>query len=77
RSYAEREAHYRFKENKLHKISIVLQLIIFPIFKFICNYFLKLGFLDRMPGLIYASLMSFHSILVRIYGWQLINHHEY
>jgi glycosyltransferase involved in cell wall biosynthesis len=33
--------------------------------KFLQNYFWKLGFLDGMPGLIVALLMSFHSFLVR------------
>jgi glycosyltransferase involved in cell wall biosynthesis len=33
--------------------------------KFLQDYFLKLGFLDGMPGLIVALLMSFHSFLVR------------
>jgi glycosyltransferase involved in cell wall biosynthesis len=33
--------------------------------KFIQNYFLRLGFLDGMEGLIMALMMSFHSFLVR------------
>lgn len=33
--------------------------------KFLQDYFLKLGFLDGMPGLTVALLMSFHSFLVR------------
>lgn len=41
------------------------EIIIYPSGKFILNYFIKLGFLDGVPGLIYAMMMSFHSFLVR------------
>lgn len=34
-----------------------------PLGKFIKNYFLRLGFLDGIPGLIVALMMSFHSFL--------------
>ncbi|OGG03750.1 hypothetical protein A2Z33_04655 [Candidatus Gottesmanbacteria bacterium RBG_16_52_11] len=37
----------------------------YPAAKFFLNYFLKLGFLDGMPGLIMAMMMSFHSFLTR------------
>lgn len=33
--------------------------------KFLYNYLIKLGFLDGMPGLVMALMMSFHSFLVR------------
>lgn len=36
-----------------------------PIAKFIHNYILRLGFLDGLPGFVFAVLMSFHSFLVR------------
>jgi len=36
-----------------------------PLAKFIQNYFFKLGFLDGLPGFVFAVLMSFHSFLVR------------
>lgn len=39
--------------------------ILYPFGKFILNYFLKLGFLDGVEGLIFALMMSFHSFLVR------------
>lgn len=45
--------------------------ILYPKAKFIKNYFIKLGFLDGLPGLIHALLMSFHSFLVRGKLWQL------
>lgn len=48
-----------------------LSIIIYPKGKFILNYFLKLGFLDGIPGLIHATLMSFHSFMVRGKLWLL------
>lgn len=36
-----------------------------PFGKFIRDYFLKFGFLDRAPGFVFAVLMSLHSFLVR------------
>ena len=45
--------------------SNVFKIIVFPLAKFINNYFFKLGFLDGMPGLILAMCMSFHSFLTR------------
>lgn len=46
-------------------------ILLYPKAKFLLNYFLKLGFLDNLPGLIYALMMSFHSFLVRSKLWQL------
>jgi len=46
-------------------------LIFFPLAKFILNYFIKLGILDGIPGLISAITMSFHSFLVRGKLWLL------
>lgn len=37
-----------------------------PIGKFLVNYFLKLGFLDGNAGLVYAFMMSLHSLTVRV-----------
>ena len=37
----------------------------YPLFKFVQNYFFRLGFLDGAAGFIYAFMMSFHSFLVR------------
>lgn len=41
--------------------------------KFIQNYFIKLGILDGVRGLILSLLMSLHSFLVRGKLWQLEN----
>jgi len=40
-------------------------IIIYPLAKFFLNYVFRLGFLDGIPGLIMALMMSFHSFLVR------------
>lgn len=41
------------------------EMIVYPPAKFVKNYLLYLGFLDGTAGFIHASLMSFHSFLVR------------
>ncbi len=46
-------------------------IIAYPKAKFIQNYFLKLGFLDGIPGFLSALFMCFHSFLVRGKLWQL------
>lgn len=46
-------------------------IILYPLGKFILNYIFKLGFLDKLPGLIVAVTMSFHSFLVRGKLWLL------
>ncbi len=51
--------------------SSLLEIILYPIAKFVVNYIGKLGFLDGMQGLIMAVMMSFHSFLVRAKVWTL------
>lgn len=46
-------------------------IVIYPKAKFILNYFINLGFLDGIEGLVFAILMSFHSFLVRGKLWLL------
>ncbi|HLD24461.1 MAG TPA: glycosyltransferase family 2 protein [Patescibacteria group bacterium] len=43
----------------------------YPTAKFFQNYLIRKGFLDGMPGLIVALMMSFHSFLTRAKLWQL------
>jgi glycosyltransferase involved in cell wall biosynthesis len=45
--------------------------ITYPVGKFIYNYFFRAGFLDGMPGLVIALMMSFHSFLTRGKIWEL------
>ena len=49
----------------------ICQIILYPLFKFKLNYFIYLGFLDGVPGFVYAFMMSFHSFLVRVKLYQL------
>ena len=52
-----------------HEKASVLKIIFYPKAKFIQNYFFRLGFLDGIPGMVQAILMSFHSFLVRAKLW--------
>lgn len=62
----------RAKELYDQKItSSFLSIIFYTKGKFFVDYFYKLGFLDGIPGLIVAILMSFHSFLVRGKLWLL------
>ncbi len=54
------------------KVSVHLwAIILFPCVKFLHNYVFRLGFLDGLPGLVFALIMSFHSFLVRGKVWYL------
>jgi glycosyltransferase involved in cell wall biosynthesis len=53
--------------------SSLFKIIIYPKAKFVQNYFLRLGFLDGLEGLVQAVLMSFHSFLVRAKLWTYSN----
>lgn len=44
-------------------------ILVYPLGKFLINFFLKRGFLDGIHGLIVAIIMSFHSFLVRSKLW--------
>lgn len=41
------------------------KLLIYPLLKFIQNFFFRLGFLDSFPGFAMAFLMSLHSLMVQ------------
>ena len=47
------------------------KLVFYPSLKFLYNYFLKQGVRDGWRGLVYASTMSLHSLLVRIYQLEM------
>jgi glycosyltransferase involved in cell wall biosynthesis len=55
-------ARFFYKQNVR---SSMLQIVAYPIAKFIHNYFWKLGILDGTRGFVFAVLMSFHSFLTR------------
>jgi len=60
--YSSLKADELFQQGKKTNI---LEIIFYPFFKFILNYFIYLGFLDGPSGFVYAFMMSFHSFLVR------------
>jgi len=62
----------RTKELHAKKVRVFWwSIILYPKAKFIFNYIIKMGFLDGLPGLVVALMMSFHSFLVRAKLWQL------
>lgn len=66
----------RAKELYMSDIPIYwTSIILYPKAKFIYNYFIKMGFLDGIPGFIFALFMSFHSFLVRGKLWLLWKKH--
>lgn len=48
-----------------------IQIIVYPFSKFVFNYFVRRGYKDGLPGLVYALFMSMHSYLVRAKLWEL------
>lgn len=60
-----RAEELKSKKNKVFFWSIIL----FPLGKFILNYFVKRGFMDGIHGLVFAIIMSYHSFLVRSKLW--------
>lgn len=49
------------------------EIVFYPLGKFLQNYIVRLGFLDGVPGLIVAFMMSFHSFLARAKTWLRVN----
>ncbi|MBD3279809.1 MAG: glycosyltransferase [Candidatus Pacebacteria bacterium] len=68
--YAKLKAQELTKEN-FSKSKLIWQLLTYPPAKFINNFFIKQGFRDRWRGLVYATMMSLHSLMVRIYLYEL------
>lgn len=62
----------RAKELYIKKYNVnLLPVIYYPLGKFLHIYFVKLGILDGIQGLISALMMSFYSFLVRAKLWEL------
>lgn len=47
-------------------------ILLFPLGKFLISFFFKKGFMDGVHGLIFATIMSSHSFLVRSKLWLMI-----
>lgn len=65
--YSSQEAEYRVKTGRSFS---ALELLVFPIVKFLHNYVWKRGFLDGWRGVVYAVMMSLHSIEVRVFLYE-------
>ncbi|MDZ7586323.1 MAG: glycosyltransferase family 2 protein [Patescibacteria group bacterium] len=64
--YSGMEGEWRLgKLGRLGELGILIEMVLFPVGKFIQNYIFRLGFLDGMAGFIHAGMMSGHSFLVR------------
>lgn len=62
----------RAKELYQRRVKVYwFDIILYPKAKFVYNYFIKMGFRDYLPGLVFAIMMSFHSFLVRGKLWHL------
>jgi hypothetical protein len=76
-NWAKMEANYRLrlfadkdKNPDIEYFVIIknkLEMIFFPIGKFLLNYIFKLGLLDGYRGFVYALMMSLHSFFVRVF----------
>jgi len=56
------------RADELHKngaTSSFLSIILYTKLKFLYTYFIKLGFMDGIPGIVMAYMMSMHSFLTR------------
>ncbi len=49
---------------------ILLEMLTFPPAKFIQNFFLRQGFRDGRAGLVYALLMSYYSLIKRVFWYE-------
>lgn len=58
--YSTLDANYRYSQRVRASL---FHLFAYPCAKFHLNYFFRRGFLDGVPGLIHALMMSFHSFL--------------
>jgi hypothetical protein len=66
-SHAQREA--RFRQANGQNFSL-FQLLIYPVAKIGYNLLFKLGILDGWRGVVYAVMMSLHSLLVRVFMYE-------
>lgn len=66
--YSALHAQQKFEDGQLPS---VFKILFWPNFKFIKNYFMKLGFLDGTGGFVHAMMLSFHSFLAWSKLWLL------
>ncbi|HEX9817664.1 MAG TPA: glycosyltransferase family 2 protein [Patescibacteria group bacterium] len=68
-NYAKIEADYQ-SDRHLPIWLLTVKTVVYPTAKFVQNYFWRLGFLDGWRGLIYAVMMSLHSLSVRVMSYE-------
>jgi len=56
--------------NDTSTLRTLVELALFPWAKWVYNVVFRLGFLDGWQGIVYASCMSLHSLLVRVYRYE-------
>ncbi len=61
--YSSIEAQQRTTQS----LRLALETVVFPTAKWLNNLFVRKGILDGYRGLLYATLMSYHSLLVRLF----------
>lgn len=71
----EQYAELRAQELPRNKPLLMFQLLIYPPAKYLYNLVARQGFRDGWRGVVYASIMSLHSLLARIRALQLYEHH--
>jgi hypothetical protein len=65
--YTDLEAQERIKHVTWSTVPVAyVQLLVYPIAKFVQNFFIRQGILDDFPGFVMAFMMSIHSLCVRI-----------
>ena len=67
--YARIEAEYQ-QDGRLPTWLLAIKTVVYPKAKFLQNYFFRFGFLDGWRGLVYAIMMSFHSLFVRVFSYE-------
>ena len=67
--YAKIEADFQ-TDRKLSPLSLGIKTLLYPKLKFLDNFVLRGGFLDGWRGVIYAVMMSLHSLFVRVFSYE-------
>jgi len=65
---SEIDIYTTMRADELHQTKTVVlprDIIMYPLGKFLVNYFFKRGYLDGTAGFVHAALMSLHSFMVR------------
>ena len=70
-TYAQQDAAER---GEISSTQLLVELLTFPVLKFLVNYLVKQGFKDGFPGFVHAWLMSYYSAIVRVYQYENTHH---